>query len=181
MEVEISLIRGKNKSHTKCNCSLPANWYPASSWGTVAHPANFPQHYYWVMSCAVEYPSGQFGSAVLAVCLSSSLCILSSLLAGQHKEQKNPWICVNTVLHQQQKYCYQYFYPKSRAAPFSVTFSGVEGRMLWWSFCEEKLFQIASPEHYWESTSTTASWHSTKVQGQSKKKKKLSYFQMNSF
>lgn len=49
------------------------------------------------------HPSGP-ESAVLVLSPPSSLCTLSSLLAGQREELKSPWLCVGTAQQQLQQH-----------------------------------------------------------------------------
>ena len=68
---------------TKNNCSLPTNWYPAcpQAAATTSWPTP-PVHMLSMTSYGIEYPFGQYGSAIQAVSPPTSLCT-SSLFAGR--------------------------------------------------------------------------------------------------
>ena len=67
-------------SDAQCNCSPPADWCPA--YPRAAGPPTLASHPYILFtmtSDGMEYPFGQFGSAVLALSPPSSCCIPSLL------------------------------------------------------------------------------------------------------
>lgn len=67
------------------------DWCPACPWAVIgSFQVTPPVYTLGMMSYVMEYPFGQFGSALLP----SFLC--SSLLA-EHKELKSPWFKVITA------------------------------------------------------------------------------------
>lgn len=87
MVIVLTIIMCKKTSDAQCNCSPPADRCPAYPRAAgPPTPASHPYILFSMTSDGMEYPFGQFGSAVLGLSPPSSCCT-PSLLAGRTERE----------------------------------------------------------------------------------------------